>query len=116
MFDLVNITIQSKGFIRSSTFISRKISKDILFVGDVVLMSQSGKRQAFFVDIIGFKEIEDFCKSSINNMVVKKTDVLTVQSKKRKLFSQNKWSLIERIFLTAPACFGYCMKPFVQVK
>ena len=29
-------------------------------MGDVVLMSQSGKRQAFFVDTIGFKEIPEF--------------------------------------------------------
>ena len=33
-----------------------------LSVGDVVLMSQSGQKQAFFVDTIGFKEISGFDK------------------------------------------------------
>lgn len=33
-----------------------------LSVGDVVLMSQSGQKQAFFVDTIGFKEIPGFDK------------------------------------------------------
>ncbi len=35
-----------------------------LSVGDVVLMSQSGKRQAWFVDTIGFKEISGFDKGT----------------------------------------------------
>ena len=33
-----------------------------LSVGDVVLLGQSGKRQAFFVDTIGFKEVPDFAE------------------------------------------------------
>lgn len=42
-----------------------------LSVGDVVLMSQSGQKQAFFVDTIGFKEIPGFDKGVEKSLAAK---------------------------------------------
>ena len=36
-----------------------------LSVGDVIVLSRSGQKQAFFVDIIGFKELQDFIPAPV---------------------------------------------------
>ena len=64
-----------------------------LSVGDVVVLSRNGSRQAGFVDIIGFKELPDFRPGT----GVEKTAVITADKKAEEQMKQLKIRAIKEI-------------------